>query len=68
MPRQPSTRAPKNGKEKGGAKEVWVLKDGQPVAVKIKTGLTNGRMTEVLEGELAPGMQVITDSMTPAAK
>jgi multidrug efflux pump subunit AcrA (membrane-fusion protein) len=34
--------------------------------VKIKTGLSNGRMTEVLAGELAPGMKVVTDSMSPA--
>ena len=65
MPRSPSTRAPRNGNEKSG-KQVWVLKEGQPVAIKIKAGLTNGRLTEVLEGNLAPGMQVITDSTTPA--
>lgn len=65
MPRPPSTRAARNGNDKG-SKQVWVLKDGQPVAMKIKTGLSNGRMTEVLEGELKPGMQVITDSVTPA--
>jgi len=66
MPRTASSRAPRGGNEKGGGKQVWVLKDGQPSPLKIKTGLTNGRMTEVLEGELKPGMQVITDSVTPA--
>jgi HlyD family secretion protein len=66
MPRLASTRAPRNDKDKGGAKQVWILQDGRPVPVKIKTGLTNGRMTEVLEGELKPGMQVITDSAAPA--
>lgn len=66
MPRTASSRAPRAGNEKSGGKQVWVLKDGQPVAIKIKTGLTNGRMTEVLEGELEPGMQVITDSVAPA--
>jgi HlyD family secretion protein len=65
-PRTTSNRAARNGNDKSGAKQVWVLKDGQPTAVKIKTGLTNGRMTEVLEGEIKPGMQVITDSVTPA--
>jgi HlyD family secretion protein len=65
MPRPPSTRAARNGNEKG-SKQVWVLKDGQPVPVKIKTGLSNGRMTEVLEGDLKSGMQVITDATTPA--
>ncbi len=66
MPRTASSRAPRGGNEKGGGKQVWVLKDGQPSPLKIKTGLTNGRMTEVLEGELKPGMQVVIDSVAPA--
>lgn len=66
MPRNPSTRAPKGGNGKDGMKQVWILTDNQPVAVKIKTGLSNGRVTEVLEGELKPGMQVITDTLTAA--
>lgn len=68
MPRTASTRASRGGNEKNGSKQVWVLKDGQPVAVPIRTGLSNGRVTEVLEGDLRPGMQVITDSIVPAAK
>jgi HlyD family secretion protein len=43
-----------------------VLKDGVPTPVEVKTGLTNGRVTEILEGELKPGMQVITDMSQPA--
>jgi HlyD family secretion protein len=65
-PRTTSTRAPRGGNEKDGGKQIWVLKDGQASALKIKTGLTNGRMTEVLEGDLKPGMQVITDTRTTA--
>lgn len=68
MPRLASTRAPKNANDKGGAKQVWVLKDGLPAPVKIKAGLSNGRMTEVLEGELKPGMKVITDTVAAAKK
>jgi HlyD family secretion protein len=66
MPRQSSARTAKNGKEKSDAKTVWILKDGQTVPVRIRTGLSNGRMTEVLEGELKPGMRVITDVTVPA--
>lgn len=68
MPRPTSTRVPRAGGEKGGARQVWVLQDGQPMAVSIKTGLTNGRVTEVLEGELEPGMPVIVDTVAPAKK
>lgn len=66
MPRTASTRAARGGDEKNGGKRVWVLKDSQPAPVTIRTGLSNGRMTEVLEGDLKPGMQVITDTIAPA--
>ena len=48
---------------KGGTQQVWVLRDGQPVAVPISVGVTNGRQTEVSGGELKSGMQVITESV-----
>lgn len=44
-----------------GSAQVWVLVDGVPQAVPVKTGVSNGRQTEVLEGELKAGMAVITD-------
>jgi HlyD family secretion protein len=40
---------------------VWVLKDGQPQALTVTTGIADGRHTEVVAGELQPGMLVITD-------
>ena len=43
------------------AREVWVLKDGQPTAVTVKTGVSNGRLTEITEGALATGAAVIVD-------
>ena len=44
-----------------GSRRIWVLRDGQAVALQVKTGATNGRVTEILGGELQPGMQVITE-------
>ncbi|MBZ0072009.1 MAG: efflux RND transporter periplasmic adaptor subunit [Gammaproteobacteria bacterium] len=44
-----------------GSRRIWVLRDGQAVALQVKTGATNGRVTEILDGELQPGMQVITE-------
>ena len=52
-------------KRRDGARQVWILKDGAPQPVEIKTGLTDGRMTEVLDGELKPGMLVIIDMDSP---
>lgn len=49
-----------------GAPRVWVLRDGEPVAIEIRTGATNGSVTEVVDGPLEAGMQVITESMSTA--
>lgn len=40
---------------------VWVMSDSGPQAHAVKTGVSNGRYTEVLGGDLKAGMAVITD-------
>jgi len=64
LPKPPANTSSKPANAvKGGAQQVWVLRDGQPVAVPVSVGVTNGRQTEVSGGELKPGMQVITESV-----
>jgi len=46
-----------------GAKKVYILRDGAPVAITIKTGLSDGQMTEIVGGNLKAGMPVITDQL-----
>ncbi len=46
---------------------VWVLRGGQPVAVPVKIGATDGRMSQVLAGDLTPGTRVLVDVASPAA-
>lgn len=45
-----------------GAKQTVYVKgeDGQPRAIEVTTGDTNGQVTEILSGDLKPGMEVIT--------
>jgi HlyD family secretion protein len=50
-----------------GPRQVWVLHAGQPVAIPVTTGLTDGRVTEVSGEALQPGMQVITDQRSGAS-
>ncbi len=40
--------------------QVWVLRNGRPVAVTVVTGLSDDNFTEVVTGDLNPGDQVIT--------
>lgn len=55
-----------NGKtehKKREAYSVYVLKNGVPVQIPVKLGITDNRNTEVLSGELKVGDQVITGDM-----
>jgi HlyD family secretion protein len=62
MPRPPR-QTPKVRETTGsGAQRVWVLRDGQPVAIDVRTGASNGRVTEIVGGSLKAGMQVITET------
>jgi HlyD family secretion protein len=45
----------------GMTREIWVLKDGQPVAVTVRTGVSNGRLTEIVGSDLQAGDAVIVD-------
>lgn len=44
---------------------VWVLQDGQPVAIPVQTGPSNGRHTEITGSDLKPGMPVIVEYQEP---
>jgi len=50
------------GGEPGAQRTVWVLRAGQPVPVPIKTGITDGTYTDVVQGELHEGDDVITEA------
>jgi HlyD family secretion protein len=47
-----SARAPRS---------VWVLRNGEPVEVKVRLGVSDGTATEMLDGELKEGDEVITE-------
>lgn len=70
LPRPPSTGRPKTaGTERraGGLRQLWVLQDGQPVAVPVKVGISDGRHTEVSGEGLREGLAVITEQRTGTA-
>jgi HlyD family secretion protein len=56
-------------------KAVWVLRDGQIMRVPVKIGISDGSVSEVLDGRLQEGDQVVTEVIvagdkpaTPAAQ
>ena len=58
MPRQGARRSA--GASAGGAKKIWVLKEGNAVEMAVKTGISDGRVTEVSGDALEGGLLVIT--------
>lgn len=48
------------GRIEAGAATVWVSRDGGLYPVQVRTGISDANFTEVIEGELAPGAEVVT--------
>ena len=61
LPRPPQPQKKPAQAAPNGAPQVWVLREGQPTAIPVQAGVSNGRHTEILGGELKDGMAVIVD-------
>jgi HlyD family secretion protein len=57
-------RAGGRGDGPSDLRAVWVLRGGQPQQVSLRIGLSDGSTTEVVEGDLREGEQVIIDAST----
>lgn len=63
VPRRPRPDS-KNRQARGGERKdqrVWILRDGQPVAVQVTVGATDGFMTEMLQGDVETGTPLIVE-------
>jgi HlyD family secretion protein len=40
-------------------KKVWILKEGKPIPIPVKTGPSDGQFTQVVSDVLKPGMEVV---------
>jgi HlyD family secretion protein len=67
------TRPP--GRSKGGAdaspaaavdtpdrRTLWVLREGKPAPVRVRTGISDGSVTEIMMGDVQSGDLVVTDA------
>ena len=70
MPRPSRNTRPKTAgtdPRSGGTRQIWVLQENQPVAMQVKTGISDGRNTEVSGEGLSEGMAVITEQRASGA-
>src|SRR5262245_32415841 len=61
------TRQQPEQRTKGSEQRVWILRDGNTSPVTVTTGQTDGRYTEIVEGNIKEGTPVITDSSGAAS-
>lgn len=59
LPRPPAPRPAESAEDK--APHVWVLRAGKLEKIMLKTGMSDGVMTEVKEGRIEPGTPVVVD-------
>ncbi|MCD6671445.1 MAG: efflux RND transporter periplasmic adaptor subunit [Burkholderiaceae bacterium] len=70
MPRPPSDSASSPGAVKdrpGESATLWVLEQGQPKAISVQKGLSDGRQTEVTGQGIAEGLPVIVERTVASA-
>ena len=58
---------PASSGESDGKRGLWKVVNGKASLVRVKTGLTDGTWTELQEGELAVGDELVTDVPTGRA-
>lgn len=64
LPGPPAFRAAAPREDTGQNRTVWILRDGEPAPVKVVTGSSDGKRTEVQSGDLQVGQAVIVDQTT----
>ena len=46
----------------GSDRKIWVLENGQAREVAVKTGASDVKRTEIVEGDIKPGQAIIVDT------
>lgn len=61
MPRPPALPKKPPASANNGKPRLWVLTDGRMSPIEVKTGATDGHVTEITGGAIKAGMQVVTE-------
>jgi len=65
LPHPPSGGAQQRNNDIGkNTKRIWLLKDGKLSDVTVVIGSANGGKTEILSGNIQPGMMVVVDTIS----
>jgi HlyD family secretion protein len=69
LPRPPrsATKQAEDGSANKKQQRVWTVRNGQLSAIPVTVGSTEGSMTEVVSGDLQPGVTVVVDTLSAGA-
>ena len=63
-PKKRESKQPKIDLSQSTQQNVWIQQDGDTVAIAVTIGSTNGRVTEIVKGDIKPGMALLIDVIT----
>lgn len=64
LPGMPQFRSASQHEETGDTRRVWMLRNGAPTSIDVTIGATDGKRTEIVEGDMTAGQAVIVDTAT----
>lgn len=65
IPRRPSRTKPQDTANANNKQQkLWRLRDGQPMAIAVTTGSTDGIKTEIINGDIETDMPLIIDTIS----
>ncbi|MHC1727107.1 MAG: efflux RND transporter periplasmic adaptor subunit [Syntrophobacteraceae bacterium] len=65
LPRPPGSKIQQRDVTSGTKQQrVWTLSDGRLTAIPVKIGAAGGGLTEVVSGDIQPGMAVVVDTVS----
>ena len=59
LPGRPQFRPASSKEDSGANRTLWTLRDGAPVRLNVVIGATDGKRTEVVQGDIEPGTPII---------
>lgn len=62
IPGRPPFRPPSAKAPSGPDRSIWILDEDEPRQVPVRVGPTDGRRTQILEGDVKAGQKVIVDA------
>ena len=66
IPGMPQFRPPSRPQLTGPDRELWVPRDGAAVPLRVTVGATDGSRTQIVDGPVEAGQEIIVDILTPA--